>query len=80
MAPLGEYLYVNPQSDRVLQLIIATAPLVIVFMMRMVLGRSKEMLLAVWLSVGWFAIRASLNPSMSFIREYARPIERLLQG
>jgi hypothetical protein len=80
MAPLGEYLYVNPQADRVLQLIIATAPLVVVFMMRMVLGRSKEMILAVWLSVGWFAIRASLNPSMSFIREYTRPIQRLLQG
>jgi hypothetical protein len=80
MAHLAEYLYVNPQSDRVLQLIIATAPLVVVFMMRMVLGRSKEMILAVWLSVGWFAIRASLNPSMSFIREYARPIGRLLQG
>jgi hypothetical protein len=63
-----------------MQLIIATAPLVLVFMMRMVLGRSKELILAVWLSVGWFAIRASLNPSMSFLREYARPIERLLQG
>jgi hypothetical protein len=79
MAPIGTN-YINPQSERVLQLIIAMAPLVVVFMMRMVLGRSKEILLAVWLSVGWFAIRASLNPSMSFIREYARPIERLLQG
>jgi len=63
-----------------MQLIIATAPLVLVFMMRMVLGRSKEIMLAVWLSVGWFAIRASLNPSMSFIKEYTRPIEHLLQG
>ena len=79
MAPIGTN-YINPQSERVLQLNIAMAPLVVVFMMRMVLGRSKEMMLAVWLSVGWFAIRASLNPSMSFIREYARPIERLLQG
>ena len=80
MAPIGTYVYVDPQAQRVLQLIIATGPLVLVFMMRMVLGRSKEMILAVWLSVGWFAIRASLNPSMSFIRDYARPIERLLQG
>lgn len=63
-----------------MQLIIATAPSVLVFMMRMVLGRSKTIMLAVWLSVGWFAIRASQNPSMSFIRDYARPIERLLQG
>jgi hypothetical protein len=80
MAPFGSYVYIDPQAERVMQLIIATAPLVLVLMMRMVLGRSKEMMLAVWLSVGWFAIRASLNPSMSFIREYARPIERLLQG
>jgi hypothetical protein len=61
-----------------MQLIIATAPLVLVFMMRMVLGRSKEILLAVWLSVGWFAVRASVNPSMSFLRNYTRPIERML--
>jgi hypothetical protein len=80
MAPLGTYVYINPQAGRVLQLIIATAPLLLLLLMRMVLGRSKELLLAVWLSVGWFAIRASLNPSMSFIREYARPLERLLQG
>ena len=63
-----------------MQLIIATAPLIFVFMMRMVMGRSKEMLLAVWLSVGWFAFRASLTPGMSFLRDYTRPIERLLQG
>jgi len=80
MAPFAAYTNFDPQADRVLQLIIATGPLVLVFMMRMVLGRSKEMILAVWLSVGWFALRASLNPSMSFIRDYARPIERLLQG
>jgi hypothetical protein len=80
MAPYATIAYVDPQSERVMQLIIAVAPLVLVFMMRMVLGRSKEMILAVWLSVGWFAIRASLTPSMSFIRDYARPIERLLQG
>jgi hypothetical protein len=80
MAPFGTYAYVNPQAERVLQLIIAIAPLIVVFFMRMVLGRSKQILLAVWISVGWFAIRASLNPSMSFIREYAKPIERLLQG
>jgi hypothetical protein len=80
MAPFGTYIYVDPQADRVMQLIIATAPLVLVFMMRMVLGRSKEMILAVWLSVGWFAIRASMNPGMHFLRDYARPIERLLQG
>jgi len=80
MAPFAAYSSIDPQADRLLQLIIATGPLVLVFMMRMVLGRSKEMILAVWLSVGWFALRASLNPSMSFIRDYARPIERLLQG
>jgi len=80
MAPFATYSGIDSQADRVLQLIIATGPLVLVFMMRMVLGRSKEMILAVWLSVGWFALRASLNPSMSFIRDYARPIERLLQG
>ena len=80
MAPFGTYIYVDPQADRVLQMIIAMAPLLLLLFMRMVLGRSKELILAVWLSVGWFAIRASLNPSMSFIRDYARPIERLLQG
>jgi hypothetical protein len=80
MAPFGTYVYVDPQAGRVLQLIIATGPLLLLLLMRMVLGRSKELLLAVWLSVGWFAIRASANPSMSFIRDYARPIERLLQG
>ncbi len=80
MALISTYIYVDPQAQRLMQLIIATGPLVLVFIMRMVLGRSKEMILAVWLSVGWFAIRASLNPSMSFIRDYARPIERLLQG
>jgi hypothetical protein len=80
MAHLAAYAYIDPQSERVMQLIIATAPLVLAFMMRLVLGRSKEMILAVWLSVGWFAFRASLNPSMSFIKEYTRPIERLLQG
>ena len=80
MAALGTYIYVDPQAGRVLQLIIAMGPLVFVFMMRMVLGRSKEMMLAVWLSLGWFVLRASMNPSMAFIRDYARPIERLLQG
>jgi hypothetical protein len=80
MALFGTYVYIDPQAGRVLQLIIATAPLLLLLLMRMVLGRSKELMLAVWLSVGWFAIRASLNPSMSFIRDYARPIERLLQG
>ncbi|HEY3839424.1 MAG TPA: hypothetical protein VGL72_22780 [Bryobacteraceae bacterium] len=78
MAPIANYVYDNSQADRVMQLIIATAPLVLVFMMRMVLGRSKELILAVWLSVGWFAIRASLNPSMSFIRDCTRPIEHLI--
>jgi len=46
----------------------------------MILGRSKEMLLAVWLSVGWFAIRASQTPSMAFLRDYTQPIERLILG
>lgn len=63
-----------------MQLIIATGPFLLLLLMRMVLGRSKELMLAVWLSVGWFAVRASMNPSMSFIQDYARPIERLLQG
>jgi hypothetical protein len=80
MAPLGTYLAPDPQIERVMQLIIATGPLVLIFIMRMTLGRSKEMMLAVWMSVGWFAFRASLNPSMHFILDYARPIERLLQG
>jgi len=80
MTLFGTSGYVDPQADRVIQLIIATGPFLLFLMMRMVLGRSKELMLAVWLSVGWFAMRASLNPSMSFIRDCARPIERLLQG
>ena len=69
---------INPESARVLQLIIATGPLLLFLLMRMVLGRSKELMLAVWLSVGWFAMKASLNPSMSFLHDVTRPIERLL--
>ena len=80
MALFSEVIYINQQAERVSQMIIALAPLLFVFIMRMVLGRSKTIMLAVWLSVGWFAIRASQNPSMSFIRDYARPIERFLQG
>ena len=80
MATLGTYLYAAPPSDRVLQLIIAVGPLGLVFLLRMILGRSKEMLLAVWLSVGWFAIRASQTPSMAFLRDYTQPIERLILG
>lgn len=80
MEPIGAYVLVDPQSARVLQFIIATGPLLLLLMMRMVIGRSKELMLAVWLSVGWFALRASLNPSMSFLNDFARPIERLLQG
>jgi hypothetical protein len=78
MAPTVQL--IDPESARVLQLIIATGPLLLFLMMRMVLGRSKELMLAVWLSVGWFAMRAPLNPSMSFLHDVARPIERLLQG
>ena len=78
MAPFGTFVYIDPETERVLQLIIATAPALLVFIMRLVLGRSKEMMLAVWLSVGWFVFRASANPSMSFIKEYARPLGRLL--
>jgi hypothetical protein len=78
MAPFGTFVYLDPQTERVLQLIIATAPALLVFFMRLVLGRSKEMMLAVWLSVGWFVLRASVIPSMSFIKDYARPIGRLL--
>lgn len=80
MTPIGSYVIINPQAGRVLQLIVATGPLLFLLLMRMVLGRSKELMLAMWLSVGWFAMRASLNPSMSFIQDYTRPIERLLQG
>jgi hypothetical protein len=77
MTLFGLFLGLDSQSNGVLQLIIAGGPLLLVFMMRMVLGRSKEMVLAAWVSIGWFAIRASLNPSMSAM---FRPIERLLQG
>jgi hypothetical protein len=77
MAPFASYVSGDGQADRVLQLIVAGGPFVIVFMMRMVLGRSKEVVLAAWLSVGWFALRASMNPSISSL---FRPIERLLQG
>jgi hypothetical protein len=80
MAPFGTYIFLDPQTGRLLQLIIATGPFLFLLLMRMVLGHSKELMLAVWLSVGWFAMRASLNPSMSFLQDYARPIERLLQG
>jgi hypothetical protein len=77
MTPFGLYVGIDPQADRVLQLIIAAGPLLLVFMMRLVLGRSKEVALAVWVSIGWFAFRASLNPSMAAM---FRPIERLLVG
>ncbi len=80
MAPFSSYIYSDPQAGRVLQLIIATGPLLLLLLMRMVVGRSKELLLAMWLSVGWFALRASLNPDVSFIQNYTQPIERLLQG
>ena len=78
MAPTVHF--IDPQTARVLQLIIATGPLLLFLLMRMILGRSKELMLAVWLSVGWFAMRASINPSMSFLNEFTRPIERLLEG
>jgi hypothetical protein len=80
MAPVSTYVVIDPQAQRVLQLIIAAAPLLLVFFMRIILGRSKEMVLAVWVSLGWFALRASMNPSMSFIGQYARSLERLIQG
>ena len=73
-------MYVDPQAQRVMQLIIAVGPLVLVFLLRMIVGRSKEVMLAVWMSVFWFVFRASLNPSMAFLRDYTRPIERLLVG
>lgn len=76
MATFATYI-VDSQAERLLQLIIAGGPFVVVFMMRMVLGRSKEVALAAWLSVGWFALRASMNPSISSLM---RPLERLLQG
>jgi len=80
MEPHGTYVILDPQTGRLLQLIIAAGPLLLLLLMRMVLGRSKELMLAVWLSVGWFAMRAPVNPSMSFLRDCARPFERLLQG
>lgn len=76
----GTYIYIEPSAERCMQLLVAGGPLALFLMMRMVLGRSKEMLLAIWISIGWLAIRASLNPQMAFIREYTRPIERLLVG
>ena len=63
------------QGDGVSQFLIAFVPLLIVFFMRMIMGRSKEMMLAGWVSLGWFALRASLNPS---IVSLVRPLERLL--
>lgn len=77
---VGTYVYVNPGGERVVQLLIAGGPLIALLLMRMILGRSKELLLALWMSIGWFALRASLNPQMSFLRDYTRPIERLLEG
>ena len=72
--------YVDPGAERVMQLFIAAGPLVALLLIRMVLGRSKEMILALWLSMGWLALRASLNPQMAFLRDVTRPIERLIQG
>ncbi len=72
--------YLAPGSDRVMQFLIAGGPFIALVLIRMILGRSKELLLAMWLSIGWFALRASLNPQMAFIREYTVPIERLIQG
>ncbi len=77
MTLIATGLIVDGQVDRVFQLIIAGGPFLVVFMMRMVLGRSKEVVLAAWLSLGWFALRASLNPSFASM---FRPIERLIQG
>ena len=70
-------IFVDPGAERVMQLLVAGGPFALLILMRMVLGRSKELMLAVWLSVGWFAIRASVNPQLEGI---VRPIERLLQG
>jgi len=75
MTPYAGPSNIYAQGDGVLQFIIAFMPLLIVFFMRMVLGRSKEMMLAGWLSLGWFALRASLNPSLVSL---VRPLERLL--
>jgi hypothetical protein len=80
MEPFGTYAVINPQSDRVLQLIIAMGPFILLLLMRMVIGRSKTLMLAVWLSVGWLALRIQSNTSTSFLHDFARPIERLLEG
>jgi hypothetical protein len=70
----------NPHSDRVLQLIIAMGPFVFLVLARMVIGRSKTLMLAVWLSVGWLALRVQSDTSTSFLHDFARPIEQLLEG
>jgi hypothetical protein len=75
MALIGTYVYIDPQAERVRQLIFAVGPVIFVFMMRLVVGRSKEMMVAVWLSLGWFAIRASLSPALEPL---IRRLERLL--
>lgn len=70
----------DSQGDRVLQMIIAMGPLLFLFLARIVLGRSKTLMLAVWLSVGWLVLRVHNDTNSSFIREFARPIARLLEG
>jgi hypothetical protein len=76
----GTYVDVNPGTQRIMQLVIAAGPFAFLMFMRMIAGRSKELMLAVWLSIGWLAIRLSLNPQLEFLRDYLRPIERFLQG
>jgi hypothetical protein len=80
MAPLGTDTLINPHGDRVLQMLIAMGPFILLVLARMVIGRSKTLMLAVWLSVGWLALRVHNNTENTFLREFARPIERLLEG
>ncbi len=80
MTPIETHAFIGSQTNGVLQLIVAVGPFLLLLLTRMVVGSSKTLMLAVWLSVGWFAVRASSNPSMSFLNDFARPIERLLQG
>lgn len=76
----GNIAYVNPGSERVTQWFIAVGPFALLLFFRMLFGRSKELGLAVWLSLAWFAVRLSLNPQFTFLRDCMRTFERFLEG
>ena len=76
----GNYAFTNPGSERVEQWLIAFGPFALLLFLRMIFGRSKEIGLGVWLSIGWFAVRVSLNPQFAFLQDYLRQLERFVQG